>query len=138
MLPIGAPSRSACSTLPLRLNCLSTPSASRLPCSSCSRVGGEIAIALASVCCEICPSSCVICTVAGEGGGAADPPTTRPSFDAPIFSGMVAIINQKLNSTGQGVINSTLYSLAADSSTYASAFHDITSGGNECAAGSSY
>src|ERR1019366_4392932 len=60
------------------------------------------------------------------------------SFDAPIFSGMVAIINQKLNSTGQGVINSTLYSLAADSSTYASAFHDITSGGNECAAGSSY
>ena len=60
------------------------------------------------------------------------------SFDAPIFSGMVAIINQKLNSTGQGVINSTLYTLAADSSTYASAFHDITSGGNECAAGSSY
>jgi hypothetical protein len=60
------------------------------------------------------------------------------SFDAPIFSGMVAIINQKQNSTGQGVINSTLYTLAADSSTYASAFHDITSGGNECAAGSSY
>jgi subtilase family serine protease len=60
------------------------------------------------------------------------------SFDAPIFSGMVAIINQKLNSTGQGVINSTLYTLAADSTTYASAFHDITSGGNECAAGSSY
>ena len=60
------------------------------------------------------------------------------SFDAPIFSGMVAIINQKLNSTGQGVINSTLYTVAADSSTYVSAFHDITSGGNECAAGSSY
>ncbi len=60
------------------------------------------------------------------------------SFDAPIFSGMVAILNQKLNSTGQGVINSTLYTLAADSSTYASAFHDITSGGNECAAGSTY
>jgi subtilase family serine protease len=60
------------------------------------------------------------------------------SFDAPIFSGMVAIINQKLNSTGQGAINSTLYGLAADSATYASAFHDITSGGNECTAGSSY
>lgn len=60
------------------------------------------------------------------------------SFDAPIFSGMLSIINQKLNSTGQGVVNSTLYTLAADSSTYASAFHDITSGGNECAAGSSY
>jgi Pro-kumamolisin, activation domain/Bacterial Ig-like domain (group 3) len=60
------------------------------------------------------------------------------SFDAPIFSGMVAIINQKLNSTGQGVVNSTLYTLASDSSTYASAFHDITSGGNKCAAGSTY
>ena len=60
------------------------------------------------------------------------------SFDAPIFSGMVAIINQKLNSTGQGVINPTLYTLASDSTTYASAFHDITSGGNQCAAGSSY
>ena len=58
------------------------------------------------------------------------------SFAAPIFAGMLAIINQKLNSTGQGVINSTLYTLAADSATYASAFHDITSGGNQCTAGS--
>ncbi len=60
------------------------------------------------------------------------------SFDAPIFAGMLAIINQKENSTGQGVVNSTLYSLAADSTTYTSAFHDITGGGNECTAGSSY
>jgi len=60
------------------------------------------------------------------------------SFAAPIFAGMLAIINQKENSTGQGLINSTLYSLAASSSTYSSAFHDITSGGNECTAGSSY
>jgi hypothetical protein len=60
------------------------------------------------------------------------------SFDAPIFSGMVAIINQKENSTGQGVINSTLYSLASNATTYASAFHDITSGSNECTAGSTY
>jgi subtilase family serine protease len=60
------------------------------------------------------------------------------SFGAPIFAGMMAIINQKLNSTGQGVVNSTLYTLAADSTTYASAFHDITSGGNQCDAGSSY
>jgi Pro-kumamolisin, activation domain/Bacterial Ig-like domain (group 3)/Subtilase family len=60
------------------------------------------------------------------------------SFDAPIFAGMVAIINQKLNSVGQGTINSTLYTLAANSTTYASAFHDITSGGNQCAAGSTY
>jgi hypothetical protein len=60
------------------------------------------------------------------------------SFAAPIFAGMLAIIGQKENSTGQGLINSTLYTLAADSTTYASAFHDITSGTNECTAGSSY
>ena len=60
------------------------------------------------------------------------------SFASPIFAGMLAIINQKLNSSGQGVINPTLYTMAADSTTYASAFHDITSGGNECTAGLSY
>ncbi|MGA8940978.1 MAG: protease pro-enzyme activation domain-containing protein [Acidobacteriaceae bacterium] len=59
------------------------------------------------------------------------------SFDSPTFAGLVAIINQSKNSTGQGVINSTLYSLAA-TSTYSSAFHDITSGGNQCDAGSLY
>jgi hypothetical protein len=58
------------------------------------------------------------------------------SFCGPIFAGMLAIINEKLNSTGQGVVNSTLYTLAADSTTYASAFHDITQGGNQCTAGS--
>jgi subtilase family serine protease len=57
------------------------------------------------------------------------------SFAAPVFAGMLALINDKLNSTGQGVINSTLYTLAANSATYASAFHDITSGGNQCTAG---
>jgi Bacterial Ig-like domain (group 3) len=60
------------------------------------------------------------------------------SFDAPIFAGMLSIINQKTNSTGQGVINSTLYSLASNATIYASAFHDIISGNNECAAGSTY
>lgn len=60
------------------------------------------------------------------------------SFAAPIFSGMVAILNQKVNSTGQGLINSTLYTLAANSGTYASAFHDITGGSNGCTAGSTY
>ncbi|ACO33608.1 MAG TPA: peptidase S53 [Acidobacterium sp.] len=60
------------------------------------------------------------------------------SFDAPIFAGMLAILNQKENSTGQGLINSTLYQLASDSSAYASVFHDITSGGNQCTAGSQY
>jgi subtilase family serine protease len=60
------------------------------------------------------------------------------SFAAPIFAGMLALINQKENSTGQGLVNSTLYTLAASSSTYASAFHDITNGSNACTAGSSY
>lgn len=59
------------------------------------------------------------------------------SFDAPTFSGLVAIINQARNSTGQGVINPTLYSLAA-TAVYATAFHDITSGGNQCTAGTAY
>jgi subtilase family serine protease len=56
------------------------------------------------------------------------------SFDVPIFAGMVAIINEVTNSTGQGVVNPTLYTLAANSSTYGKAFHDITSGGNQCLA----
>jgi subtilase family serine protease len=60
------------------------------------------------------------------------------SFATPIFAGMIAIVNQKENSSGQGVASSTLYSLAANSSTYASAFHDIVSGGNQCTAGSTY
>ena len=61
------------------------------------------------------------------------------SFAAPIFAGMVALINQQANYTsGQGLINKTLYTLAADSTTYGSAFHDITSGNNDCTAGSSY
>jgi subtilase family serine protease len=60
------------------------------------------------------------------------------SFAAPIFAGMLAIVNQKEDSTGQGLINSTLYTLASNSSTYASAFHDITSGSNACTAGSTY
>ena len=61
------------------------------------------------------------------------------SFDAPTFAGLVAVINEaKGYTTGQGVVNSTLYSLAANTTTYASAFHDITSGGNECSAGATY
>jgi subtilase family serine protease len=61
------------------------------------------------------------------------------SFDAPIFAGVVALINQKAGyGSGQGLINPTLYKLASDATTYASAFHDITSGNNDCAAGSPY
>lgn len=58
------------------------------------------------------------------------------SFAAPLFAGLVAIVNQYLNDTaGQGLVTSKLYTLAANSTTYASAFHDVTSGGNECTVG---
>jgi len=61
------------------------------------------------------------------------------SFAAPIFAGMIALINQKQGWTeGQGLANTTLYKLAADSSTYGSAFHDVTSGNNNCTAGNTY
>jgi hypothetical protein len=47
------------------------------------------------------------------------------------------LINQKAGyTTGQGLINLALYQLASDSTTYAAAFHDITSGNNDCTAGS--
>ncbi len=58
------------------------------------------------------------------------------SFAAPIFAGMVAIINQAANyTTGQGLLNTALYSLASNSTTYGAAFHDVTSGNNFCTAG---
>ena len=60
------------------------------------------------------------------------------SFASPIFAAMLAIVAQKESSTGLGVANENLYSLASNSSTYASAFHDITSGGNQCTAGGSF
>jgi subtilase family serine protease len=61
------------------------------------------------------------------------------SFAAPIFAGMVALINQAEGYTsGQGLINKTLYTMAANSSTYVSAFHDVTSGNNYCTAGTTY
>ena len=59
------------------------------------------------------------------------------SFDVPIFAGLVAVINQKENSVGQGIVASTLYSLASNSTTYANAFHDINNGNNNCSAAGS-
>jgi subtilase family serine protease len=61
------------------------------------------------------------------------------SFDGPIFSGMLALINQKQGyTTGQGLINPTLYTLASNSTTYQSAFHAILAGNNDCTAGSTW
>ena len=61
------------------------------------------------------------------------------SFAAPVFAGMVALINQARNYTeGQGLINGELYTLASNSATYASAFYDTKTGNNNCTAGSTY
>jgi Pro-kumamolisin, activation domain/Subtilase family len=54
------------------------------------------------------------------------------SFAAPIVAGFLAILNQVQQEAGQGNINPVLYSLAANPTTYATAFHDITSGTNTC------
>jgi subtilase family serine protease len=54
------------------------------------------------------------------------------SFAAPIMAGLTAVLNQATHASGQGNINPTLYTLANNASTYASAFHDITSGNNDC------
>jgi len=51
------------------------------------------------------------------------------SAGAPAFAGMLALIEQKLGAS-QGNINPTLYTLASNATTYASAFHDITTGTN--------
>ncbi|HEX4008270.1 MAG TPA: S53 family peptidase [Acidobacteriaceae bacterium] len=60
------------------------------------------------------------------------------SFATPIFAGMVSILNQKVSSSGEGVVAAALYPLAANGATYASAFHDIVMGTNACTAGSTY
>lgn len=60
------------------------------------------------------------------------------SFSAPIMAGLLTVLNQATHSTGQGNINPTLYALATNSTTYASAFHDITSGSNACVANTVY
>jgi subtilase family serine protease len=51
------------------------------------------------------------------------------SAGAPTFAGIVALLDQAINSAGLGNLNVPLYSFAA-SSNGASAFHDITTGDN--------
>jgi subtilase family serine protease len=61
------------------------------------------------------------------------------SFSTPIFAGIVALMNQKAGYvSGQGLINPALYTLAGSSSTYSTAFHDVTSGNNNCTAGATF
>jgi len=73
----------------------------------------------------------------GTSGGQYLTVAGGTSFASPIFAGMLALINQKQEWTGgQGQANIELYKLAANAGTYASAFHDVTSGNNNCTAGS--
>jgi hypothetical protein len=61
------------------------------------------------------------------------------SFATPAFAGLVAVIEQKIASGGGlGNINPALYTLASNATTYASAYHDITTGNNQvpCVSGS--
>jgi subtilase family serine protease len=51
------------------------------------------------------------------------------SAAVPTFAGVVALIVQKQNEA-QGNVNPVLYALAGNASTYAAAFHDITTGNN--------
>jgi subtilase family serine protease len=57
------------------------------------------------------------------------------SVGAPIFAGLVGLINQATGAEGQGSVNPTLYQLHASTP---SAFHDITTGNNKipCTSGS--
>jgi len=72
------------------------------------------------------------------GGGAAGIANAVANFSliggtsvsAPMFAGMVALLNQYTASAGQGNINVPLYQLAKSTP---SAFHDITSGDNNVA-----
>jgi hypothetical protein len=52
------------------------------------------------------------------------------SVGAPAFAGVVALISQKLGTT-LGPVNKTLYGIASNATTYASAFHDVTVGSNQ-------
>jgi len=68
--------------------------------------------------------SCVVGYRASAGGNLDVAGGT--SAGAPVFAGIVALINQKVGSA-QGFINPTLYTLAASNPT---AFHDVTTGNN--------
>jgi len=79
------------------------------------------------------------CTAGFRDGGGILTAAGGTSFSTPIFAGMLARVNQKQNYTsGSGLINPTLYTLAANAATYTSAFHDITTGNNKCTAGSGF
>jgi subtilase family serine protease len=52
------------------------------------------------------------------------------SFGTPVFAGLLALLEQYSGTSRWGNINPDLYLLASNSSYYAAAFHDITTGNN--------
>ncbi len=101
-------------------------------CASCSqsyRNGPDVS-ANANYTFYVCADQ-TTCT-ANEYGGT--------SFAAPMWAGYMALINQQSVTNGNGplgFINSSLYSIGAGSS-YATDFHDVTSGSNGYAATTGY
>jgi hypothetical protein len=75
------------------------------------------------------------CTNGLQGNNDAVTVAGGTSFAAPIFAAYIATLNHAQNSSGQGNVNPILYGLAANAGTYASVFHDITSGSIGCVAG---
>jgi kumamolisin len=101
-------------------------------CASCSQTyrNGPDVSANANYTFYVCADQ-TTCTANDYGG---------TSFAAPMWAGYMALINQQsvANSNGPlGFINPSLYSIGAGSS-YASDFHDITSGSNGYSATSGY
>jgi subtilase family serine protease len=88
--------------------------------SSCgSGTAADIATAVNGICSGTCNGSNTLVSPSLVGGTSAS---------APIFAGMVAMLNQYLGANGLGNINPTLYSLAKTASN--GAFHRINSGTN--------
>ncbi|MEO8725889.1 MAG: S53 family peptidase, partial [Acidobacteriaceae bacterium] len=60
-------------------------------------------------------------------------PIGGTSVGAPSFAAMLTVMEQAMNSNGEGNINVPMYALAANQNAYSSAFHDITTGNNQVA-----
>jgi subtilase family serine protease len=75
------------------------------------------------------------CSNGLEGSNGGYTTAGGTSFAAPIFAGFVALLNEHVGGTGQGNMNPALYQLASNPTTYATAFHDVTSGTIACSAG---
>lgn len=91
------------------------------------------------ICTSSSSGSTTIAACAGNGFANDTPiPYGGTSAAAPVFAGMLALLEQSVGSTGEGNVNPALYTLAATPATYATVFHDVTTGNNAvpCVSGS--